>query len=245
MFQNADKKVQKLGIHSFNTSEYCYVFPSWCYQSVSFIQWVVQWTTPRGVMSIQTPDSTYWIKLSIFKNQGAPSCNTVISGKPNSSTSFALNDHFTESNTPHGNFMEHLPLWPLILSNGVSILPCKSILRDDTEQERENDIKTDWGKKKVLKSESEVKWNRWKKGDGEEKRQKELMGSGAGPDFYWRLGLALARRDKREIIIRPAEAWQPLLGTAERQTEHYVKDWPCHWQRHLLTDSGVWSFSWW
>lgn len=120
-----------------------------------------------------------------------------------------------------------------------------NLFLETIQNRKERMTKTDWGKKKVLKSESEVKWNRWKKGDGEEKRQKELMGSGAGPDFYWRLGLALARRDKREIIIRPAEAWQPLLGTAERQTEHYVKDWPCHWQRHLLTDSGVWSFSWW
>ena len=71
------------------------------------------------------------------------------------------------------------------------------------------------------------------------------MGSGAGPGSYWRLGLVLARRDKRKIIIRPAEAWQPLLGTAETQNEHYVKDWPCQWQRPHLTDSGVWSFRWW
>lgn len=70
------------------------------------------------------------------------------------------------------------------------------------------------------------------------------MGSGAVPGFYWRRGLALARRDKREIIIRAAEAWQPLLETAERHTERYVKDWPCHRLRHLLTDSGIWSLTW-
>lgn len=120
---------------------------------------------------------------------------------------------------------------------------CKSILREDTEQERE------WHKdrlreKRVLKSQSEVKWNRWRRRDGEEKRRREVMGSGAVPGFYWRLGLALARRDKREIIIRPAEAWQPFLGSVERQTVHYVKDWPCHRWRHLLTDSGIWSFTW-
>lgn len=87
----------------------------------------------------------------------------------------------------------------------------------------EDDTKS-LSEEKVLKSESEAKWNRWKKRDGEEKRRKEVMGSGAAPNFYWRLRLALARKDKREIIIRPAEAWQPLLGTAERQTEHYAKD---------------------
>lgn len=41
---------------------------------------------------------------------------------------------------------------------------------------------------------------------GEEKEQRDVMGSGAGPGFYIRLELALARRDKREIIIQPAEA---------------------------------------
>lgn len=93
---------------------------------------------------------------------------------------------------------------------------------------------TEW--KEGLKSESEVKWNRWKKRDErEEKRGREVMGSGAVPGFYWRLGLALARRDKREIIIRPAEAWQPLLGTAMRQTERCVRDWPCHRWRLLDT----------
>lgn len=121
---------------------------------------------------------------------------------------------------------------------------CKSILREDQNKkkrmtQRQAEGKEglevrEWGEVKQMEEE------RWRRKETE----REVMGSGAVPGFHWRLGLALARKDKREIIIRPAEAWQPLLGTAERKTEHYVKDWPCHRRRHLLTDSGIWSFTW-
>lgn len=88
--------------------------------------------------------------------------------------------------------------------------------------------------------ESKGSWSGWdkvrrieeEKGAGEERWWEVVPLSG----FYWWLGLALASRDKREIIIRPGEAWQPLLGTEGRQTEHYIKDWPPRRQKHLSTD---------
>lgn len=142
------------------------------------------------------------------------------------------------------SFMERLLLWVSVLSNWGAVLPVQIYSQWGYRTRKREWHKDRLREKRVLKSESEAKWNRWKKRDGEEKRRREVMGSGAVPGFYWRLGLALARRDKREIIIRPAEAWQPLLGTAMRQTERCVKDWPCHRWRLLLTDNGIWSFTW-
>lgn len=94
---------------------------------------------------------------------------------------------------------------------------------------------------RALKSKSEVKWNRWKKRDGEEKQRSD--GKWCSHCLPLKARIGLPKEDKREIIIRPVEAWQSLLGTAERQTVRRVKDWPCHWQWTLLTNSRVWSFT--
>lgn len=121
--------------------------------------------------------------------------------------------------------------------NRSSILSCfgfcfflteQICLKQKQNKKDTNDIKKGWGDRGST-NQRERGWSEADERRDMEKRKTwwEVVWALASIEGY---RTALARRDKREITIWLTEAWQHFPGTGERQPEHHVTDWSCHWQ---------------